>query len=78
MKYKLIINESIADNVLWKKLQDQIGLSFPDTDPMDMLTPWLKKNNINMNDVDRVTKRKTGQTWADYLDDSQKEMKDML
>lgn len=55
-----------SSDVVWRKIEDAIGNSFPDGDPYDMLWPWLERNGLNNDDVVRAAKKHGYKDLWDY------------
>lgn len=55
------------ENHLYAKAMDAVGQSFPDGDPMEMILPWMNRNNLTIKDLDRVFKKHDGVTFHKYL-----------
>jgi hypothetical protein len=53
-----------TDDEIMMKIDDAIGQTFPDTEPIGYLLPWMSKHGLDYKDIDRVVnkqqKRKTG------------------
>jgi len=54
---------------IYRRVEDAIGMGFPDGDPIDHFGRWLEKNNATMADVDRAYKKYHKKTYYQYLGD---------
>ena len=53
-----------------QKVEQLTFLTFPDGDPIDIVTPWLIKNNLDWDNVDKAFKKIRGQGFYEWLADS--------
>lgn len=42
---------------IWDEVETAIGNAFPDGDPIDALHPWMKKNDVTMDEVNAAVKQ---------------------
>lgn len=55
---------------IWNKVESAISNSFPDGDPIDYLIPWMRRNDIEMKDIDIAARKHSGsKSYNDYLAD---------
>ena len=54
-------------DTIYHKVEDAVGQSFPDGDPIDHFSGWLRKNGFTMDDVDAAFKKNTKSTYYQYL-----------
>jgi len=56
-----------ADRKLLQKIEDAISNSFPDGDPFDHFSSYLRHNDLDMSDVNRVVRKAHGVDYHRHL-----------
>ena len=54
--------ENASREQIWHKVEEAVGNSFPDGDPIDTLGPWMRKFDISMDEVNAAVAWATGNT----------------
>lgn len=57
----------LEQSVIWNKVQTVIGNTFPDGDPIDHLIPWMRQNNVTMDQINAAVKKHEKTDMYGYL-----------
>ncbi len=56
-----------SQDLIWRKVVDVIGNSFPDGDPIDYLIPYMEKNGITMKEINAAVRKYERVDFYQYL-----------
>ena len=55
-------------DTIWQKVEHAVSMQFPDGEPIDILGPWLDRNNLTIDDVNRAAKKHGYKSLYHYWD----------
>lgn len=59
-RQRLLVKAKKDTQMIWNNVQEAIGSTFPDGDPIDKLGPWMRRSGFDIHDIDAAVKKHAG------------------